>query len=275
MSIINRILNTLFDVPLYLFRGLNPWIGMIVIAILTSVILLYIYKYTSNQTQIKKYKEKIKGHFLEVRLYKDIPRLIFKAEWNAIKSNFIYLRYVLVPLAIMIPIFVVFIIQLWAYYNYNQFKPGDTTLVKVKLSEEASSDELNLKLEVPAGLIVDAPRLKMEKEKEVNWRLKVEEKGIYDLTFTKPDGATFTKKLKAGDRIERISKIRPGPGILDQLFNPNETPYPASLNIASVELAYDDTPKNLYAMGYLWWIPYLLLAIIFAFALKGLLKVEI
>ena len=275
MSIINRVLTTIFDVPLYLFRGLNPWIGMIVISIITSVIFLYVYKYTSNQTQIKKYKEKIKGHFLEVRLYKDIPRLIFKAEWNAMKSNFIYLRYVLVPLVIMLPIFLIFIIQLWAYYNYNQFEPGDTTLVKLKLSEAATPEELNLKLAVPPGLSIDAPPLRIEKEKEVNWRVKVEEKGTYDLTFTRSDGAVFTKSLKAGDQIERISQKRPGPGILDQIFNPNETPYPASLNIASVELAYDDTAKNLYAMGYLWWIPYLLLAIIFAFALKGLLKVEI
>jgi hypothetical protein len=248
---------------------------MTVIAIITAVLFLYVYKYTSNQTQIKKYKEKIKGHFLEVRLFKDIPRLIFKAEWNAMKSNFIYLRYVLVPLAIMIPIFIIFIIQLWAYYNYNQFEPGDTTLVKVKLSEDATAEELKLELDVPAGLAIDAPPLHMEKEKEVNWRVKVEEKGTYELTFTKPDGATFTKNLKAGDRIERISQKRPGPGILDQLFNPNEPPYPASLNIASVELSYDDTPRNFYAMGYLWWIPYLILAIILAFALKGLLKVEI
>jgi hypothetical protein len=275
MWVINRVLSRAFDIPLYPFRGLNPWVGMAVIAAITAVIFLYIYKYTSNQTQIKKYKEKIKGHFLEVRLYKDIPRLIFKAEWNAMKSNFLYLRYVLVPLVIMIPIFIIFLIQLWPYYNYNQFDSGETTLVKVKLSENAAPEELNLKLAVPAGLSIDSPPLRMGKEKEVDWRIRVEKKGTYDLTFTKPDGATFTKVLKAGDRIERVSQKRPGPGIMDQISYPNEAPYPSSLNVASVELAYDNTPGHFYAMGKFWLIPYLLLAIIFAFALKGLLRVEI
>jgi len=275
MWIANRVLNTIFTLLLYPFQSLNPWIGMLFISILTSIMMLYLYKYTSNQEQIKKNKEKIKGHFLEIRLFKDNPRLIFKAEWDAMRTNFVYLRYILIPLAIMLPLFVLCVIQLWAYYGFNQFEPGDTTLVKVKLSENAARENLNIELNVPEGLTIESPPIHMEKNKEVDWRIRVDQKGIFDLKFTMPDGATFFKTLKAGDKVERISPRRPGPGLLDQFLYPHEKPYPASLNIQWVELIYDDTPAYFYVMGYLWIFPFIILSIIFAFALKGLLRVEI
>ena len=79
MGLINRLLGSLFDLLFLPFRSLNPWAGMIFISLLTGLLMLLIYRWTSNQAGIRRVKDKIKAHLLELRLYKDNMGVTMKA----------------------------------------------------------------------------------------------------------------------------------------------------------------------------------------------------
>ncbi len=110
MNFINHIFNFLFDVFFYPFRSVDPIYGLCAIALLSAIIALRIFKYTSNQEGIKRVKARIMGHLLELRLYKDDIRIVISAQINILKYNMVYLRYTLKPLMFMIiPISIIMI----------------------------------------------------------------------------------------------------------------------------------------------------------------------
>ena len=50
----NRIFGKIFDLLFIPFRNMNPWVGMAIISFLTGLLMLVIFRYTSNQAGIKK-----------------------------------------------------------------------------------------------------------------------------------------------------------------------------------------------------------------------------
>ncbi len=97
MSSINYIINSFFDIFFYPFRSVDSIYGLLAISLLTAVIALPIFKYTSNQVEIQRVKSRIMGHLLELRLYKDDIRVVISAQINILKHNMVYLRYTLRP----------------------------------------------------------------------------------------------------------------------------------------------------------------------------------
>ena len=58
MSILNQILRLVFDAILYPFRTLSPSIGLAVISAVVGVVMLLIFKHTSNQDALAAVKAK-------------------------------------------------------------------------------------------------------------------------------------------------------------------------------------------------------------------------
>ena len=102
MWLFNTIIGKIFEVLFLPFKNMNPWISMFAISLLTGILMLFIYKFTSNQKGIKKIKNKIKAHLLEIRLFKDSLSVSFKAQGNIVLSNFKYIGYASKPLLVMI-----------------------------------------------------------------------------------------------------------------------------------------------------------------------------
>ena len=59
MQIVNAILRPVFDGLLLPFQGLHPFVGIAVVSLLTSVLMLVMFKRTSNQDKIVAVKAKI------------------------------------------------------------------------------------------------------------------------------------------------------------------------------------------------------------------------
>ena len=99
--IIHKIINLIF----YPLKYTSPALGLLFTSLLTALLILTIFRLTSNQKKIKWAKDKVKAYILEIRLYRDQPRVILKALGNILLFNSMYLRYVLVPfLFIFIPV---------------------------------------------------------------------------------------------------------------------------------------------------------------------------
>lgn len=275
MWIFNSLLDKIFEIIFLPFRSLSPWIGMILISFLTGLFMLLIFRFTSNQEGLRKVKNKIKAHLLELRLFKDSLALSLKAQGNIFLSNLKYISYSGKPLLVMIIPLVLILIQLNLWFGYQSLKPGEETILKVRLDENQNLLDLNLSVQPSQFFVIETPPLRIEEENEINWRIRAKDKGIHLLTI-QINGQSFTKKVAVAQKsLTKISPIKMRRNFIDELFNPGEQPLPSKQPVKNVEIKYPSKKMNLFGWHIHWIIVYFAISIIFGFALKGVFKVEI
>lgn len=275
MWIFNTIFGKLFEVLFLPFKNMNPWIPMIVISLLTVALVLFIYKYTSNQEGIKKTKNRIKAHLLELRLFQDSMSVSLKAQGNILRANFKYLGYNSKPLLVMIIPFILIVVQLDFWFAYESFSLKQNTILRVKLGEEISLMDMKIDIKTSSGIVLETPPLRIEESNEINWRIRAEEIGVHEITIT-ADGQEYTKSFSVGqNKLNRLSPLRTRKNFFRELFNPAESPLPKSSPIEFIEITYPSKKMNLFGLRIHWIIAYLALTFIIGFSLKGFFKIEI
>jgi len=275
MWIFNSILGKIFEILFIPFRNMNPWVAMIVVSLLTALLMLLVYRYTSNQKGIKKVKNKIKAHLLEIRLFKDSMSISLKAQGKILLANFRYIALNFKPLLVMIIPIILIIIQLNFWFGYDSLKQGQATLLKVKLEDGYNPLQQNIALDPSSDIKIETDPLRIEEDYEVNWRISPQSKGNHDLNVVIGSHSitkSFASELRA---LSRISPIRYNHNFINNLLYPMERPIPKDLPVKSIEVIYPVRYLNLFGLNIHWLIAFFALSIIFGFAFKGVMKVEI
>jgi len=273
MWIVFHLLTKLFDLLLALFVSFPPVVGLIWISVLTAVIMLMVYRHISNQEKIKQTKDRIKAHFLEVRLFKDDIRVILAAQWKILLNNLKYMSLALKPMLFMLPAIILILIQLEGRYAHRPLHPGETTIIAVHLEEDPTKGNA-LEIELPEGLALESPALRISKTREVNWRIRAEKKGRYELKFKLKEEA-FLRNLFVADENLPIARQVKKNTIIEQIFQPFERPLDKSGAVRSIEIQYPEADIRFFGWSLNWLVGFFVFSIIFGFAMKGVFKVEI
>ncbi len=272
---LNQAVGLVVKILLLPFRAMNPWAGMIFISLLTAILMLFIYKKTSNQSGIKHTKNLIKGYLLEIRLFQNDFAAFLGSLKNLLAVNLRYLAYNLRPLLVMIgPVFLL-LAQMNLWFGYQTPAPGETLLLKVRFNQSVEIDRLDLELEAPEGITVDSPPVRIIDENEADWRLKITELTGGQLIIRTGE-ARYAKDLSLPEtKLARLSTLRVNRNLWQQLLYPGEKPLPGESEIKQIELAYPEARLNFLGLKIHWLVAYFVLSIIFGFGLKGWFKVEI
>jgi uncharacterized membrane protein (DUF106 family) len=293
MDFLNTVLRGLFDALLFPFRTLPPIVGLVVVSLLTSVLMLLIFKRTSNQTAVEQVKRKIHAGLFEIRLFNDDFRAILRAQWDIVRHNLGYIKLSLVPMLFMLPPVVLMIAQLQFHYGYAPLKAGDRAIVDVELAEgwdqggavpvSDRSGKPQVELQVPSGVTIETPAVWSAADRTLSWRLRVDQPGNHALQVVVGD-QTFDKMLTDdGGRIVRRSPLRPGGSLLDKLLYPAEPGLPGDSPVASIALDLREAAMPVAGgwsvdttLGMPGWMAiFFVLSIVFAFALRKPLGVEL
>ncbi len=124
-------MNALFDLLLKPFQTLNPLWGLAWISALTGVMMILVFKKTSNQQAISKLRRKMGSRALGMLLFLESPPTVLKLAFGLITDNFIYLWHLLKPMLIITIPFVVIASQLDARYSrkpLDAFHPSTVTV---------------------------------------------------------------------------------------------------------------------------------------------------
>jgi hypothetical protein len=222
---------------------------------------------TSNQPRIAATKRRIHAALLEVRLFNDDPRAVFRALGDALRYNAIYLRLSLVPLMWMAVPLLLIVVHLHPFYGYAGLEPGAAALVKVQLREDAANTAVErLALEAPTAVRIETPAVRLAGSNEVLWRIVPEAPGGYVLTIRVGEDAV-SKSLHVSSGVTRRSPSRLGPAIVDQLLYPSEPPLDGNGPVASIEITYRETGIDVLGWRVHWTIVYAVLSIVAAFIL--------
>ncbi|UCH36318.1 MAG: hypothetical protein JSV65_08175 [Armatimonadota bacterium] len=274
MTIINSIMTTIFDVLLRPFSSLSPWYGIAAVSLVTGVVMLMIFRHTSNQRAIRRAKDRIRAHLLEVRLYRDDVRVLLRAQKDILLTNLRYLGYSLMPLLVMIIPVVLILVQLNAHYGYRPLRPGDSAIVAVRFAQGFDLDAGPPQLAVPPGLKAETPPLRIPAEREVDWRIGAERPGRYAVRIVTGD-QEVEKAVIVSNGHTRVTPRRVGTGWWDIVMNPGEKPLPADSAIRSIAVDYEPAALPFLGWDIHWLVAFFILSIAFGFALKGLFRVEV
>jgi hypothetical protein len=265
-------INGLFDFALWPFRSFNPMLPLALASLLTAILLLFVFRYTSNQLAIRRAKDRLEAHVLEVRLFQEQLRVVLRAYLRVLLGVLNYLRHSVRPLAVVaIPLLIV-ILQLEGYFAWTPNRVGSEFLLKARLADSAPLDLVDV--QVPAGLSVTAPAVHIPEGREVDWRLEAERSGNYSVAVLVA-GAPFAKQVTISDQLVRLSPKRSRAGWLGQFLNPGEEQLPRNAPVESIEVQYSPRSFSLWSFAIDWMIVYLGLALIMGFALKGVFGIEI
>ena len=275
MSVVNLVFGQAVGLILLPFRGLSPWVGMTVVSLLTALLMLEVYKHTSNQAAIRRAKDRIKAHLLEMRLYQDNMRVTLAAQGAIVKANGAYMAANLKPLAVMIVPLVLILAQLSLWFDRAPLRPGEETLVKATLEAAADPVTAGLELETPPGLELTAPAVRIPDLHQVVWRVKAVAPGAGRLVL-RSGGRMLEKSVDVGGGpMTRVSALASRGSIWKQVLYPGERALPSGQAVRSIEVLYPAKSLRAFGLTVHWLIAYLILSIVFGFAFKGVFKVEI
>jgi hypothetical protein len=275
-AVINSVWGPVFGAFFLPFRALGPWAAMAAVSLLTGLLMLFIFKKTSNQAGILRTKNLIKAHLLEIRLYKNDFGQTMRSQGRILLANGRYLAYAVKPMLVMFVPILLLLLQLDVWYGARSLRPGESAIVKVKLEKTADPLRTALTIEAPPGIAVETPALRIGEEKEIDWRVRASVRGVHELKFGL-DGKSFTKTIAVGQTpLEtKIVPRRVRSGGFDALNHPGEALLPADGPVVSVEVAYPPARLKLLGLSMHWLAAYFLLSIVFGFGLKGIFRVEI
>ncbi len=264
----------LLDALFFPLRFLSPAAGLCVVSLATGVLALIAFRYASNQEGIHATKEKIKAHLLAIRLFKDDPGLILRAQREMFVATFNYLGYTIVPFAVIVVPFIILALQLDLYFGYRPLQPGEAAILAVKWREQVPWRSMKPLIDLPAGLAVETAPLRIPEEKEVDWRLRATRQGRFNLRV-RVDGQGFDKEVVVADRLTRISPERKRENLLEKLLPKAEPPLENNAPIEAIALRYQPASFSLFGWRLHWLVPFLALSLASGYVLGRIFRVEI
>jgi hypothetical protein len=275
MDFCNRILTALLGYAIYPFERFSPIWGLLFVSVLAGAALVWFFGRISNQSRVRELKATMKGHLLEVWIFRDQLRNVVKAEGRVMRQT---AKYVLCSLPsfllLMVPV-VVLMIHLQAQYGYQPLQPGKPALLKVFLADSASESPEALpevKLVLPEGLVQETPPLRIAPDREVDFRIAATKAGTYEIGV-EMEGERATKRVEVGSQHGPLSPFR-GSSWTDRLLYPAE-PGLTPGRIAAVEINYPEQLVSFVGFQCSWIWPFLIISMAAGYALKGLFGVEL
>ena len=275
MEILNSLLLKLFGLLILPLRPLGPWPTMIFVSLLTGFLMLGIFRWTSNQSGIRRAKDRIKAHLLETRLFKDDFGQSIRAQGRVLAANGRYLGYAVKPMLVMVVPVMLLLVQLDVRFGARPLRIGEEALVRVRLAAGADPVALGLELEAPDGVTVTTPALRIADAGEIDWRVRAERPGRHWLVFRWPAGQERKSFFADTPALAGVSTKRTAGGFLDRIAHPGEAGLPRGGPIASIEVDYPAQRLPFFGGRIHWLVAYFGLSVLLGFAFKGVFKVEV
>lgn len=270
LSIVTNAVAGVLFAPIGMMPG---WLSNTIISAVTGVVLLVLFKYTSNQKAIGRVKDRIKADMLALKLFKDSLSLTFRSQGRILLGATRLLRYSLFPLLVMIVPVSLELAQMGLWYQWRPLQPGETTLLTMKLADDDNPQLPPVRIaELPGAEVAIGP-VRIFREREICWKIVAREAGRHTIVF-EVGGEPVEKQLVIGDGPQRVSAMRPSRDWTAILLHPAERPFARDSIVQSISIDYPD--RESWTSGTDWWLGYFFVAsLVFALIFKPLIGVRI
>ncbi|RKY11936.1 MAG: hypothetical protein DRP65_02775 [Planctomycetota bacterium] len=249
------------------------WLSITVISAVMGVILLILWKYTSNQDAIGRVKDNIKANLLAMRLFKDSISVTLKAQGEVFRGAVGLLFHAIRPLLVVIVPICLIMAQMALWYQARPLLPGEEALVIMQLNGDIDSAWPDVSIASIPAADVTIDQTRAFTERQIYWKIKARKNGLSNIIF-QVDNEQVKKQLAVGEGFMRVSIQRPGWHWSDILLHPSERPFSRDSVVQSISIEYPDRLSLTSGTG--WWLIYFFVAsMVFAFIFKPFLNVKI
>ena len=116
-------------------------------------------------------------------------------------------------------------------------------------------------------MVVKTPPLRIRSRNVVIWRLGVVGEGVHAISVYWGE-EQHTKVVVVGHGFGESVPVRPSGGLIDQLLHPGEPPLPPDAPVARITVHYARDDVSFFGWQVHWAVPFLVLTMVFGFALQ-------
>ncbi len=268
---LERILAKPFEWLLSPFANTHPLLPLAVVSLFASVLLLLAFRWLSDQQGLQEIKAKIHAHFLELKLFRHDVGVIWSAEKQILRYNLLYLAYLIKPLLVTLPIFVLFLVELDGWFTSRPFRVGEPVVVSVFAQPQVVGALDKVRVVNTEGLRVETPALRTLEERRADWRIRALAAGEHQIEFmTGPqDLQHVSKRLQIGrQRVAYVARTLSGPAWFSGFANSQESPLSPDSPISRIEVDYPGATLTVFGWSVNWIVAFVVLSLVFAFVLK-------
>ena len=274
MTLVNRGANLICDLLMAPFRPLGPWAAMLGISLVSSAIILWVFKVCSNQDKLRRAKGRAIARFLELLLFRDDFWVSLSALGRILRTNLTYLRFVMVPFVVVLPPVALLLVQLSCWYSNRPLREGEEALVKVHLQETGVALRPAVSLACSDGIEIETAGLWIPSAAEIDWRVRGRD-GSTGWVEVRTGADALKKEVVVGEVFRKLSTSRVGLGLWDQFENPLEVPLPADGPVKRIEIKYPRRELRIGRLNIHWILAFFVLTLAFGLALKRPMRVEL
>jgi uncharacterized membrane protein (DUF106 family) len=248
-------LNPALDFMFGWLLNLGSFWALLILSFIISVVIVVIYKYTTNQQMMKQLKEEMKECQKQAKELRQHPEKALEAQKKAMQCNMKYMSHSMKSTLItFLPIIIIFG---WmnAHLAFEPIMPGQQFSMLVNL-EKGYMDTVDVV--VPDGILIVGNKTAEIANNQALFAMKAEKEGTYLIEFD-ASNQTYTKELLVTKEKAYAPQI--------QLYK-NQPP------IKSIAIGY--TPVKVIKLGFLnlsWLWSYIIFSIVFSMILRKIMKV--
>jgi hypothetical protein len=253
--------------------GVNvPALIVLGISVVIGLLMVVVFRYTSDQKAIHVAKDHLKAHLLALRLFQDQIPVVMRSYARIFLGTGRYLRLAFMPLLVVIVPLTFLMVQIDRYLGLAPLKAGHAFLVKAQVADGNSLNDTSLQL--PDGLSATAPAVHSPSQNEIAWRVVAARTGDY-VVNVQTSSQTFSKQVVVGAGLPRLSPIRLRGKFWERLFSSAEPALPENDLVEAIEVQYP--ARNIAFAGFEWnWIwLFFVLSLAAGFLFKSILGIEI
>ena len=248
-------LDSIFNPWLLPFLEWNPLIGIVIISFVISLLVTVVYKYATDQNEMKRLKDKQKEYQDQMKSLRDNPSEMMKVQKEAMSTSFQYMKHSFKPTLItMIPVLIIFTWMV-AHLAYDPILPGESFSLTATFKQGAVGNA-TLMLPVGGQLVSDVATKPVAPE--VSWKVQAPE-GTSEFSVEVP-GSIQKKDVIVGSRLIVADQIA--------LYQHSD--------IEKISIGYDKlTPLGTFSLfgWYPGWLAlYIFFSLVFSIVLRKVMK---
>lgn len=252
---------------------LPGWLSATIVSIVTGVLMLIVFKYTSHQSAIKQTRDQIKANLLALSLFKDDVRVGLRAQGRILAGAGRLLSLSLVPMLVMSIPMVLILGQLALWYQAQPLRVGEEAVLTARL-DSSDDNAVNKVILIPAdGFEITAGPVRVRTKHMVCWSIEPKQPGMQEVSVAIND-QSFTKQLAVGEGFMPVSLKRPPRHWTEMLLHPRESAFLPESPVQSIEIGFPD--RDSWTAGTdAWLIYWFVVSMVAAFAIKPLIGVNV
>ena len=246
--------------------------GILAVSLFTAVFMVLVWRVTAGQKAIKRTKDKIRAHLLEILLFNDDLMMVFRAQGCVLMYSAKYLAYSIVPLLVLIIPVGLIVAQSDHFFASEPLRPGGSLAVSVRLDTWNPELAAMASLSVPSWLVAETPPLRIPERNEIVWRIRAHKRGNFEIVVHIGD-ESIMKRVTVAENHRCVSHARVKPTILGAIMGSAEPPVDAASLVQSVEIGYARAGVRIARFRLHWLVPFFVFSTGSALLLRTVAKV--